>query len=232
MARASTRLRWFPFAALQASEIAIGLIFAYLSVHVANSSLMVVAGAAFVVLAVTARGSLGIVRLVGPRLHVLLVVVVGVVVGLAPVIPAFRPDVQGIIVIEFGVVGLIRLATFTQTDTSAPGGAGRRRTSPVAPVAPVAPVVNNTLIVVEPRPATPAPANRPTPGSGTPSPVTGAALRWLGRTTGAAAASGKRVVAQHRPEAEAQAKRTIRSAGRIAGKIASSTQSRPDSPPD
>jgi hypothetical protein len=223
--RGSRRLRWLPFAALQAIEIAVAVIFAYLSVHVSNSSLMVVAGAAFAVLAVTARGSLGIVRLFGQRLHIALVAVVGVAVGLAPIIPAFRPDIQGIIVLEFGIVGLIRLATFTQTDSSAPGIAGRRRSLPV---------VEATATVVEaPATRSPGPAGRPTSDPGAPSPAaTGAAARWLGRTTGAAAASGRRAVAQHRPEAEAQAKRTIRSAGRIAGRITSSAPTRSESPPD
>jgi hypothetical protein len=212
-----TRLRWLPFAALQAIEIGVGVILAYLSVHSSNSSLMVVAGAAFALLAVTARGSLGIVRLFGQRLHVVLVVVVAVAVGLAPIIPAFRPDIQGIIVLEFSVVGLIRLATFTQTDSSVPGLAGRRRPSPV---------VDATASVVQ----TPVPSS---PGPTTPAPAaTGAAARWLGRTTGAAAATGKRTVAQHRPVAEAQAKRTIRSAGWIAGRIASSIPTKSEPPPD
>jgi hypothetical protein len=210
-----TTVRWLPFGALQAIEIGVGLILAYLSVHSTNSSLMVVAGAAFAVLAVTARGSLGIVRLFSPRLHIVLVVVVAVAVGLAPIIPAFRPDIQGIIVIEFAVVGLIRLATFTQTDSSAPGLGGRRRPSPT---------IEARAVVT--RPPTP-----PSPGAPAPA-ATGAAARWLGRTTGAAAATGKRAVAQHRPVAEAQAKRTIRSAGRIAGKITSSAPTRSDPPPD
>jgi hypothetical protein len=213
-----TRLRWLPFAALQAIEIGVGVILAYLSVHSTNSSLMVVAGAAFAVLAVTARGSLGIVRLFGQRLHIVLVVVVAVAVGLAPIIPAFRPDIQGIIVIEFSVVGLIRLATFTQTDSSAPGLAGRRR--PASVVDATASVVQTTA--PSPAPTTPAPAPA----------ATGSTVRRLGRTTGAAAATGKKAVAQHRPVAEAQAKRTIRSAGWIAGRIASSIPTKSEPPPD
>jgi hypothetical protein len=214
-----TRLRWLPFAALQAIEIAVGVILAYLSVHSTNSSLMVVAGAAFALLAVTARGSLGIVRLFGQRLHIVLVMVVAVAVGLAPLIPAFRPDIQGIIVIEFSVVGLIRLATFTQTDSPAPGLAGRRGSSSVVDA--TASVVTTTA------PSPPGPtAPAPTPGA------TGAAVRWLGRTTGAATATGKKAVAQHRPVAEAQAKRTIRSAGWIAGRIASSIPTKSEPPPD
>jgi hypothetical protein len=210
-------VRWLPFAALQAIEIGVGLILAYLSVHSTNSALMVVGGAAFALLAVTARGSLGIVRLFSPRLHIVVVVVVAAAVGLAPIIPAFRPDIQGIIVIEFAVVGLIRLATFTQTASSAPGVTGRRRPSPT---------IEARATVTRP----PAPAS---PNPGTPAPAaTGAAARWLGRTTGVAAATGKRAVAQHRPVAEAQAKRTIRSAGRIAGKITSSAPTRSDPPPD
>jgi len=180
---------------------------------------------ALAALAVTAQGPLGIVRICGQRLHLLLVTIVSAMAALAPIVPVLRPDIQGIIVIEFGIVGLIRLATFTQTDSAAPGMTGRRRSTPV---------VEATATVVEaPASRSPDPVGRPASDPGAAAPAgTGAAARWLGRTTGAAAATGRRAVAQHRPEAEAQAKRTIRSAGRIAGRITSSAPTRSEPPPE
>ena len=37
------------------------------------------------------------------------------VIALAPLVPAMRPDIEGIIVVEFGAVGLFRVATLTRT---------------------------------------------------------------------------------------------------------------------
>ena len=70
-------------------------------------------GLAFGVLAATGRGPTGIVRVCPPRLHATLDVVVAACLALAPVLPALRPDVTGIIVIEFAAVGWIRLTTLT-----------------------------------------------------------------------------------------------------------------------
>jgi hypothetical protein len=199
----------------------------------------VVAAGVFAALAVTARGPLGILRICGPRLHVTLTIVCSVVLALAPIVPAFRPDVQGIIVLEFVAVGVIRLATFTRLTAPAPTGLGRRNGTMV---------IDASVVVAEagspgggrPIPSTAAPggtpAPRPAPNQATaqdapkPSPAPGAAARWLGRTTGTMAASGKRAVAQHRPEVEAHAKRTIRSAGRVAGRLTAPPKSEP--PPD
>ena len=57
--------------------------------------------------------------------------VLSAVIALAPIVPALRPDIQGIIVIEFGAVGLIRVATLTRTGDDPTGCASwdRRRGS-------------------------------------------------------------------------------------------------------
>jgi hypothetical protein len=215
---AAARRRWLPFWALQATEVAVAVIFADISVHSANSGLLVAAAITLAALAITARGPLGIVRVCGQRLHLALVMTVAVVAALAPVIAAVRPDIQGVIVVEFGAVGLIRVATLTQTSESV-RGVGSRRTGP--------PIIDATArIVTAPTPRATPPAGRLR--SGTTS--TGTAARWAGRTAGAAAASGKRMAAKHRPAAEARVKRSIRGAGRIAGRVASSPTNSETSP--
>jgi hypothetical protein len=148
-------------------------------------------------------------------------------VAVAPVIPALRPDIEGIIVIEFGAVGMIRLATLTVTTEypRATRGAVRR---------PGATVIDTTATIVDAArrgAADPTGARPPAPGKSTPTPGSArdGTARWVGRTTGAAAASGKKMAAKYGPEAEAQVKRTIRGAGRLAGRVTSSPEP-PDDP--
>jgi hypothetical protein len=170
-----------------------------------NSSLLVAAALAFALLAVTAPGPLGIVRICPPRLHLVLLVSVAVVVALAPVIPAARPDIEGIIVVEFGAVGLIRLATLTDMSSSSRRSATRR---------PAPRVIEATATVAPDLPL------RPEPTPARPSAATGAA-RWAGRAAGVVSASGRKAVAEHGPEASQQVKRAIRAAGRLAGRVTS-----------
>jgi hypothetical protein len=234
-ARAGRR-RWIPFWVLQASEVAIALVFMELLIHVSNGGLLVAAAVVFFILAVTARGPLGVFRICGQRLHLTLATAAAAAVAVAPVIPALRPDIQGIIVIEFGAVGLIRLATLTlATDYPPATGMSRRRRGAV---------IDTTATVVDATTAGRTTAGRTAAGGSTAArqpgdqaaaqpaatPPGGAAARWAGRTTGAAAASAKRVTARYRPEAEAQVKRTIREAGRIAGRM--SGPKSPDDPED
>ena len=213
--------RWIPFWALQAAEVAVGLVFADISIHVANGGFLVVAGVADAGLAITAKGPLGIFRLCGQRLHMVLAMVVSTVIALAPLVPVLRPDIQGIIVLEFGAVGVFRLATLTRTD-------GLRGTGRPAGMGAAGPVIDTT--------ATPtvagADARRPTPDAGpaagpadgpadgtVPTPAPTPAARRAGQVGGAAVASGRRAAARYGPEAEAQVKSTIRGIGRLAGKV-------------
>ena len=217
--RPSGRRRWLPFWLLQAMELVVAFVFVDISVHVANSGLMVAAALALAVLAVTAQGALGIVRLCPPRLHVTLLVSVAVVVALAPLLPAARPDIEGIIVLEFGAIGLIRLATLTDMNLSSRRSTSRR---------PDRTVIDATATVAEDAASRPA---APDPPATTGSTSTGAAARWAGRAAGAASLSGRQAVARHRPEAEAQVKRALRGAGRLTGRITSPEAGRrPDAP--
>jgi hypothetical protein len=83
--------------------------------------LLLVAAGAFVVLAVTARGPLGLVRICGPRLHATLDIVVALAVAAAPILPALRPDITGILVVEVAALAWVRLATLTRY-TRVPSG--------------------------------------------------------------------------------------------------------------
>ena len=151
---------------------------------------------------------------------------VSAAIALAPIIPALRPDIQGIIVLEFGAVGLIRVATLTGRGETRPGGAARGHAA--------GPVIDTTATVVDDRapdratgagPCRAGPTSArahpagPPPGPPPPPASSGAAARWAGRTSGAAVASGKQVAADYRPEAEAQVKRTIRGIGKLAGRV-------------
>ena len=83
------------------------------SVHVSHGGLLVAGGIAFGLLAVTGPGPLALRRLCPPRLHAVLDVVVALGLAVAPVLPALRPDVTGILLAEFAAVGWLRLATLT-----------------------------------------------------------------------------------------------------------------------
>lgn len=211
---------------LQAVELIVAFVFVDISIHVGNSGLLVAVAIALVALVATAQGPLGVFRVCPPRLHLILVVVTAAVAAAVPIIPALRPDVEGIIVLEFGAVGLIRVATLTRSDEPRRLAVTRRRSG--------AAVIDATATVAGSPSAgggsSPAPA--PTPPSatgatgGSTTDATGAAARWAGRTAAAAAATGRQVAARHRPEAEERIKRTIRNAGRLAGRL--TTPSEPD----
>ncbi len=220
-ATTSGRRRWIPLWVLQLAELVVAFVFVDISVHVANSGLMVAAAVAFVALAVTAHGPLGILRICPPWLHLTLVISVAAVVAVAPVVPALRPDIEGIIVIEFGAIGLIRLATLTDMHASS------RSRRPLATRRHDPSVIDATATVTSDA-TVPSPTADPRPTA--PSP-TGAAARWAGRAAGTASASGRRAAAKHRPEAERQVKRAIREAGRLAARITSHSEPGPPGDP-
>jgi hypothetical protein len=209
----SGRRRWIPFWVLQLTELVVAFIFVDISVHVGNSGLLVGAAVAFAALAITAHGPLGILRICRPWLHLTLLIAVAAVVAVAPVLPALRPDIEGIIVIEFGAIGLIRLATLTDMHPSSRSGRSTSSSSGRHDR-----TVIDATATAGAATATPVPNGSPGAGS-----RTGAAARWAGRAAGVASVSGRRAVAKHGPEAEAQVKRAIRGAGRWTGRLTSPT---------
>jgi len=203
--------RWIPFWILQASELALAVVLSDLSIHVPHGQALIAAAAILFVLALTADGPLGILRVVGQRAHVQLAVVVAIVFGVAVWLPALHADSEEKVVVTVVSIGLIRFATLTRT--SGMTGRGRRRKG----------AGNGEVIDAT---ATATPMSPPPEPRGAESDAE-TAFRKAGRTTGAAAAAGKRAVDEHRPQVEDQVKRTLRSAGRWAGRFAG-----PKTPPD
>jgi hypothetical protein len=194
--------RPFAFWVLQVTELVVAFILVEVSVHVNGGSLLVAAAGILAVLAVTAQGPLGLLRICSQRFHVALALGASVLVAAAPIVPALRPDLEGIIVIEFAAIGVIRVATLTRT-REYPSGVpkGRRDTQPV---------IETTASVVEPgAPRQPLPQGGP--------PIENTARR-AGRAAGTAAASGRRLWARHGPAVESRTKQVVRKAGRWAGK--------------
>jgi membrane protein implicated in regulation of membrane protease activity len=209
--------RWrIPFWAFQVLELGVAFLLATQSVHVAHGGLLVVAGVLLAVLALTADGPIGVLRVCGQRLHRSLVVVLAVAMGVVALVPASRPDTEGVLMIAFAVVALVYLATRTTVTPR-----GRRRRGRRA--ADGEPVIDATATVVTP--TGDPPADAPPPGSDPDS-----ALRRAGRTAGAASAAGRRAVDEHRPQVEDQVRRTLRGAGRLAGRL-SGPKSQPADPP-
>lgn len=94
-------------------EYAIAVALVVSSVHVGGGGLLVAGGIAFGLLAATGRGPTGVVPVCGPRLHATLDVAVALCLALAPILPALRPDLTGIITVEFAAVGWLRVTTLT-----------------------------------------------------------------------------------------------------------------------
>ena len=180
------------------------------SVHVAGGSLLAASGILVGLLALSVQAPLGVVRICSPKVHLVLIRVLSVSMTAALVVPASRPDLEGIVIVLFAAVALILLST----RTAVRGGWGRRRKGWRRDGA-----IDATATVAQPR--TP-PAQSP-PGDVD----SDSTIRRVGRTTGAAAAAGKRAVDEHRPVVEHQVKRGLRGAGRLAARLAG-----PKSPPD
>jgi hypothetical protein len=237
--------RWVPFWVLQATEIAVAVVFIDISIHVSNGGLLVAGALACLALAVTADGPLGLTRICSRPLHLTLAVVIAVLVAVAPVVPALRPDIEGIIVTEFGAIGLLRVCTLTRVGPALAGARSTRWPRPRRTV------IDATARVVDvgARPASGPSSSGPSssgpsssgpsssgpsssgpsssgpsssgPSSSGPSssgpPSAGAAARWAGRSTAAAASAGKQAAAKYGPTARARIKKSVRTAGRIAG---------------
>ena len=195
---------------------------AELSVHLHHSVLLLVAAGAF------ARswrprhaGPLGIARLCGPRAHATLDVFVPSPCGLAPILPALRPEPIAIVVVELAVVAWLRVGTLTRytrppvaPTQSAPTQSAPTQSAPTQSAATTQPATTT-----EPASAAAAGVGSPQIGA-TPAPATGADT---GTSTGAATyapalARGLGILAgrtaRRLPDADAALRRGAHEAGR------------------
>lgn len=90
-----------------------------LTVRTGSDALPLVVAAVAAALALSGRGPLGVVRVVPPTVHVTLVLAVAVLAAASPVVPAFRPGVAGIVLVELAALGLGRAALLTRTSSPA-----------------------------------------------------------------------------------------------------------------
>ncbi len=199
--------RVLPFWLLQAAELAVALVLVDVAAHVARGALLVVVAAVLAGAALTADGPLGVVPRCGRRLHARLVMAVSVAAAVALLLPALRPDAEGVVVTVVAAVGLVRLATLTRTDAPP----DRRRPDRRRPAA-----VAGTGAVVVPTDPPDTPPRAAGTREGGPAP---SSAHRAGRTAGAVVA-GWRTAGRHRPVVEARVRRGLRGAGRLAGKFA------------
>jgi hypothetical protein len=166
--------------------------------------LLLVAAGAFAALAVTARGPLGLVRICGPRLHATLDIVVALAVAAAPILPALRPDITGILVVEVAALAWVRLATLTRYTRMpaaagpAGAGAGAGDTAPASPPTAQGTPVDPTL----------------------PPPTSAVVVRGLGFLAGRSA--------RRLPEADEKLRDGARQAGRHAARLQRAWRKPPD----
>jgi hypothetical protein len=111
---ASRRRRPIGFGLHQFLEYLVAIALVLLSVHIGRSHLLLVAGVVFGLLALTARGPLGLIRVCGRRLHAVLDIGVGLLLAASPLVPALRPGVAGIIAVELAAVALLRVSMLTR----------------------------------------------------------------------------------------------------------------------
>jgi hypothetical protein len=100
-------------------------------VHIGDSEVLLTAAIVLGLLALSARGPLGVVRICGSRLHGTLDVVAGVLLALSPLVRALRPGVIGIVAIEVVALAWLRVTMLTRytaradaTDSGVAVGAG------------------------------------------------------------------------------------------------------------
>jgi hypothetical protein len=214
--------RRLPFWGLQAVELAIALALVDIAAHIDHATLLLLTAGALGLLALTARGPLGVLRICPPRAHAVLCAVLAGLVVVALVLPSLRPGAAGIAVLALTMAGLVRLATLTRTDGNPlPSGfwpsevidasatvAGERMTAPPPFASSDAAGATAPGTAAADDPSAPAGAGPQTP-----------ATDRLARLAGEAVATGQKAARRHRPAIEAGARRGIRSLGRAVGRL-------------
>lgn len=196
----STATWRLPLWLLQVLELAVAYLLISQSVHVAKGGVLAASGILLGVLTLTLDAPLGVLRICGPRLHLLLIRTLAAFMAATVVLPASRSDLEGIAIMLFAPVALVLLSTRTAVTIGRGRGVMGGRQGAIDATATVARTK---------APAVPSPADSDVDS----------AIRRAGRSTGAVAAAGKRAVDQGRPVVEQQVKKGLRSAGRLAGRL-------------
>jgi hypothetical protein len=108
------RRRPISFGFHQLFEYFFAVALAVLSVHLGGSGVLLTAAIVLGLLALTARGPFGVVRICGSRLHAVLDVVAGLLLALSPLVRALRPGLLGIVAVEVVAVAWLRVTMLTR----------------------------------------------------------------------------------------------------------------------
>jgi len=186
------------FWVIQVTELAVAVGLVDLSLHVTRAAVLLGAAAVLTAISLTAKGPLGVVRLVGRPAHRVVALVVAAGMALAPLAPALRPGVDGIAILELGAIGLARVATLVRV---APGPLSA---DPEEPRRRAARGERSKLA--------------PDAGGADPPPVARVA-RWAGRAASQAGTAVNRAADAHGPVAKAHVLRAARTSGRVTGRL-------------
>jgi len=200
--RARGRLHFW---VIQVTELAVAVGLVDLSLHVTRAAVLLGAATVLAAISLTAKGPLGVIRLVGRPAHRVAALVVAAGMAAVPLVPALRPGVDGIAVLELGAIGLARVATLVRVapgpltaELEPSGRRGARRERPEA-----------------------------APGSGeTDPPAVARVARWAGRTTSQTGTAVNRVADAHGPAAKAHVLRAARTSGRVTGRLTAAQRRR------
>ena len=127
---APRRRRPIAFGIHQLLEYILAVTLVLMSVHIGRSHLLLIGGVIFGLLALTARGPLGIIRLCGMRLHTVLDVTAAVFLAAAPLIGGLRPGIAGLVAIELVAVAWVRVTMLTRYSSRADADNGEAATTP------------------------------------------------------------------------------------------------------
>ncbi len=195
------------FWVVQVTELAIAIGFVDLSLHVTRAVVLLGGAGVLAAISLTAKGPLGVIKLVGRPAHRVLALVVAVGMALAPLIPILRPGADGIAILELGAIGLARVATLIR----------------VTPGTPASGVTDERRGRSEPASG---PGTSPGPGARTGPPPVARVAHWAGRATSQAGTAVNRAADEHGPVARAHVLRAAHASGRLTGKIASAQRRR------
>lgn len=116
-------------------ECFFAVVLVVVSVHIGGSDLLLAAGSIIGLLALTARGPIGIVRVCGARLHAVLDVVAGILLAASPLVRALRPGTVGIVAVELVAVAWLRMTMLTRyaARVDSPVATGRAGAATLSP---------------------------------------------------------------------------------------------------
>jgi hypothetical protein len=202
-ARTQRAARFIPFAAHEAADYLFGAGLIVFAVHASAGMVPVLegAGGAWCLLGVLTKGPLGLLRLLGRRVHAIGDVLIAVALGIAPLIVHHNLDWIAAVFAEAVVLVQLRIATWTAYDGPVtqfrPAAAVPGAPASASPTSPAPPPTDERILRVARLAGRSAGVARR--GSAKVGPTVDGAAHRLGRAAGAARRVGSRAAARRQP---------------------------------